>query len=226
MKVDVWSDVMCPWCAVGRANLVAALAAYEGEEAIEVNWRSFELRPDAPEVVQGDYVQMLADKYGRSKEEAQAMVDQMAARGKEVGVDFAFDAIQPGNTFDAHRLLHLASEHGLQDALKDRLFRAYFEEGQAVGTHAVLRKAALAVGLDAARVDEVLAGDDYARAVRSDESLAQQLGIGGVPFFVFDQRVAVNGAQPAEVLLQAFDHAFTTREAPGGDSCAIDGEGC
>lgn len=226
MQVDVWSDVMCPWCAVGRANLVKALDAYEGDESIEVNWRSFELRPDAPELVEGDYVQMLADKYGRSKDEAQAMVDQMAARGKEAGVDFAFDRLQPGNTFDAHRLLHLAREHGLQDALKGRLFGAYFEEGQAVGKTDVLVAAATAVGLDEARVREVLAGDEFAGAVRGDESLASQLGISGVPFFVFDQRVAVNGAQPAEVLLQAFDHAFTSREPAEGESCAVDGEGC
>jgi predicted DsbA family dithiol-disulfide isomerase len=102
MVVDVWSDVMCPWCAVGRAQLREAIEAYTGDESIEVRWRSFELRPDAPERVEGDYVQLLADKYGRTRAEAQEMVDQMTARGRECGVTFNFDTIQPGNTFDAH----------------------------------------------------------------------------------------------------------------------------
>jgi predicted DsbA family dithiol-disulfide isomerase len=223
MQVDVWSDVMCPWCAVGRANLMAALERYDGEEPITVNWRSFELRPDAPRVVEGDYVQQLADKYGRSRDEAQAMVDQMADRGKEVGIDFDFANIRPGNTFDAHRLLHLAREHDLQDALKDRLFRAYFEEGQAVGTHDVLVACAVEVGIPEERVRAVLDGEEYGGAVRGDEGLASQLGIRGVPFFVFDQRVAVNGAQPVEHLLAAFDHTLTTREPADSETCSVDG---
>jgi predicted DsbA family dithiol-disulfide isomerase len=229
MQVDVWSDVMCPWCAVGRAQLLEAKARFEAEndEPVTFRWRAFELDPNAPVEREGDYVAMLARKYGRSRDEMQQMVHQMTARGAQVGVRFDFDSIRPGNTFDAHRLLHLAEAHGMQDALKARLFEAYFAEGAAVGRPEVLQQLAEDAGLPSAEVADVLATDRFADAVRGEEQLARQLGVNGVPFFVFDQRVAVSGAQPTEVLLQALAHALDTREptpsAEDGEVCGPDG---
>ncbi len=203
----------------------------EHGESIELRWRAFELNPESPEVVEGDYVAMLGRKYGRSRDQAQQMVDQMTARGAQVGVTFDFASIRPGNTFDAHRLLHLAQSHGLQDALKARLFDAYFSEGEAVGRSEVLQRLAVEVGLPEAEVVDVLSGARYADEVRAEEHLARELGVSGVPFFVIDQRVAVSGAQPASVLVQAFEHAIDTRESTedasenvgSGDACGPDG---
>ena len=228
MRVDVWSDVMCPWCAVGRANLLEAKAAFEAEhgEPVELRWRAFELNPDAPEVVEGDYIAMLGRKYGRTREQAQQMVDQMTDRGAEAGVRFRFDRIRPGNTFNAHRLLHLAGEHGLQDALKSRLFDAYFTEGEAVGQAEVLHRLAVEVGLPAAEVTDVLESTRFADEVRAEEHLARELGVNGVPFFVIDQRVAVSGAQPSALLVKALAHAVDTRDAAETPTAVASGEAC
>lgn len=228
MEIDVWSDVMCPWCAVGRANLEAALDGWAGEP-VNVRWRAFELQPDAPRVVEGDYAERLGRKYGRTRDQALQMLREMEARGRSVGIPMDFSRAIAGNTFDAHRLLHLAHEHGLQDALKGRLFRAYLCEGEAVGTHEVLQRLAVEVGLPADAVADVLASDRYGREVRGEQALARQLGVSGVPFFVIDQRLAVSGAQPPEVLRQALEHAVGTRaehaeataEACGPDGCEV-----
>lgn len=226
MKVDVWSDVMCPWCSVGRAHLLKALDSFDGED-VEIRWRSFQLDPSAPELVEGDYVQKLADKYGRTRAQAQEMMDQMSARGAESGVSFDFSKIRPGNTFNAHRLLHFAAEHGLQDALKARLFSGYFEQGVAVGTAEALVGLAVDVGLDEAQVREVLESDAYAQDVRTDLQLARQIGVTGVPFFVFEESVAVSGAHPPENLLQAMKQAVARRpvtvEQADGVTCDADG---
>ncbi|MEZ4322605.1 MAG: DsbA family oxidoreductase [Myxococcota bacterium] len=228
MKVDVWSDVVCPWCAIGRSRLQTAIAAFGAAhgEPVEVRWRSFELDPGAARIVEGDHVAHLARKYGRTRAQAQEMVDQMAARGAAEGVMFDFGRLKQGNTFDAHRLLHLAQEHGMQDALKARMFRAYFQEGEAIGDRSVLARLAADVGLEAADVARVLEGDAYAGAVRGDETLARQLGISGVPFFVIDERLAVSGAQPAELLTQALAHALETRSSEDVPESAGDGEVC
>ncbi|MBW3621053.1 MAG: DsbA family oxidoreductase [Actinobacteria bacterium] len=207
MQVEIWSDVMCPWCAVGKARFEQALAAFPHADEVEVRWRSFELDPDAPEEKDGEYVSLLASKYGTSPDEAQGMVDTMTATAAAEGLDFRFDRVRPGNTFDAHRLLHLAADRGLQHELKDRFLTAYLTEGEAVGRPDVLQRLASEVGLDEVEVKEVLAGDAYADAVRADERQAMTYGIRGVPFFVLDGRLGVSGAQPAEVLLGALTQA-------------------
>lgn len=226
MKVDVWSDVMCPWCWVGRAHLLKALESF-GDESVEIRWRSFQLDPSAPELVEGDYVQKLADKYGRTRSQAQEMMDQMSARGAESGVSFDFSKIRPGNTFKAHRLLHFAAERGLQDVLKARLFSGYFQEGVAVGTTEALVGLAVDVGLDDVEVRAVLDSDAYADDVGRDLSLARQIGVTGVPYFVFEESVAVSGAHPPESLLQAMHQAVQRRPTPvvvvDGDACDADG---
>ncbi|MCA9621518.1 MAG: DsbA family oxidoreductase [Myxococcales bacterium] len=231
MRVDVWSDIACPWCYVGKRRLEAALkeAASKGGGGgeVEVVWRAFELDPRAPRVYPGDesYSQRLARKYGTTEEEGAAMCERMTGVAAEEGLRFRFDRIQPGNTFDAHRLLHLARERGKQDALKERLLAAYFEEGEAISDHAVLERLAESVGLDAEEVRETLASDRFATAVRGDEGLAGELGIRGVPFFVVNGRYAVSGAQPAELLARVLTEAVGTepQSLPEGEACGPDG---
>lgn len=227
MQIEIWSDVMCPWCAVGKARFETALADFPQREAVEIRWRSFELDPHAPPVKEGDLVEGLARKYGRSRAGAQAMIDQMTQTGAAEGLDFRFDRARPGNTFDAHRLLHLAADRGLQDALKARLFAAYLTEGEAVGLPEVLQRLAVEAGLDAAEVAEVLAGDAYAEAVRADERQAASYGIRGVPFFVIDRQYGLSGAQPPEVIANVLRTAWAARPAEAVDAAdGCDEEGC
>ncbi len=202
--VEIWSDVVCPWCAIGKARFEQALAAHDGP-APEVRYRSYELDRHAPAEVEGDHVEGLARKYRVPREQAQAMVDRVVAQGVEVGIDFRYDLVRPGNTFDAHRVLHLAHERGLQQEVKDAFLRGYHTEGEAIGRHDEVVRLAAGAGLDGEEVAAVLAGDAHADAVRADEEAALDLGIGGVPFFVFDRRFGVSGAQPAEVFTQALD---------------------
>ncbi|MFP5308162.1 MAG: DsbA family oxidoreductase [Actinomycetes bacterium] len=210
MLVEVWSDVVCPWCAIGRAHLTEALDRFEHADEVEVVWRSFELDPHAPTEREGEYAALLAAKYGISPAEAQGMIDRMTQVAAGDGLDFRFDRVRPGNTFDAHRLLHLALERGVQDELKVRLFEAYLTEGEPIGDRDTLARLAGDVGLDADEVAAVLDGERYADAVRADEAQAREYGISGVPFFVLDGRFGVSGAQPADVLLQGLRQAHAT----------------
>jgi predicted DsbA family dithiol-disulfide isomerase len=207
MLVEVWSDVVCPWCYIGKRHLEQALDGYEHRDDVVVRWRSFELDPSAPATREGDYVGRLAAKYGVAREQAQEMVDGMTARGAGVGLDLRFDRSRPGNTFDAHRLLHLAAERGVQDALEERLFAATFTDGEPIAEHDALVRLATEVGLDADEARVVLESDAYADAVRADERQASAYGIRGVPFFVVDGTYAASGAQPPEVLLEMLDQA-------------------
>lgn len=235
MTVEIWSDVVCPWCYVGKRKFEAALERFEHSDDVDLVWRSFELDPDAgPSPAEaGSYAARIAAKYGQGLEAAQGMIDTMTANAAAEGLDFRFDLARPGNTFDAHRLLHLAREHGLQDTLKERLDRATFTEGSPSSDHTALHGLAVEVGLPGDEVDAVLASDRYADAVRADEAQARAYGISGVPFFVIDQKYGISGAQPADVVLGALEQAWGERsplnmvaaagDAPGceGDSCAI-----
>jgi len=208
MEIEIWSDVVCPWCWIGRRHLELALEQFAHRGEVTLHWRSFELDPGAPASRDGAYADRLAAKYGTSVAQAQQMIDRMAAAGAAVGLDYRFDLARPGNTFDAHRLLHLAGVRGLQDQLKDRLFRATFTEGEPISDPATLTRLAVEVGLDERQVADVLASDSYAAEVRADEKRAGELGATGVPFFVIDARYGVPGAQPPESLLQVIDKAW------------------
>ncbi len=235
LKVEVWSDVVCPWCYIGKRRLEAALARFAHHDEVELIWRSFELDVSAPPSAaeQGTYAQRLATKYHCSVLEAQAMMDDMTATAAKEGLDFRFDLARPGNTLDAHRLLHLALEHGQQDELKERLDRATFTEGSPVSDHCALRALCAQVGLPEDDVNAVLTSNRYCDAVRADETQAQAYGISAVPFFVIDGRYGISGAQPADAILQTLDTAWSERsplplvtqdgEAPSceGDSCAV-----
>ena len=207
MRVEIWSDVVCPWCYVGKRNFEAALADFEHRDDVEVTWRSFELDPSAPAEREGDYATHLAGKYGMSRDQARNMMDSMTGKGASVGLVLDFERARPGNTFDAHRLLHLASEKGLQEALKERLLRANFSEGAPVGNRETLVRLAAEVGLPADEAAAVLDSDAYAADVRADEELAMDLGISAVPFFVIDRKFGIPGAQPPDVILQALRRA-------------------
>ncbi len=231
MKVEIWSDVVCPWCYIGKRRLEAALARFAHRDQVEVVWRAFELDPSAPAVRGGEYVERLAAKYGMRVPEAQAMIDRMVAAGAADGVEMRFDRARPGNTFAAHRLLHLALDRGVQDALQERLLAATFTEGAVIGDAEVLAGLAVEAGLDADEVRTVLDGDAYADDVRADERRAAALGITAVPFFVIDEAYGVSGAQPAEVLLsvleQVWDEAHPlTMVGSAGDGAGCAGDSC
>jgi predicted DsbA family dithiol-disulfide isomerase len=232
LRIDVWSDIVCPWCYVGKRRLEAALAQFPQRDAVEVVWRAFELDASAPAVRDEGvpYAERLARKYGTTVDQAQKMIERMIEVAAADGLDFRFDRIRPGRTFDAHRLLHLAAERGLQDALKEHLLRAYMTEGAAIGDVETLVKLASEAGLDAGEAARVLATDAYSAEVRSEEDDARALDITGVPFFVIGGRYGVSGAQPAEVLLRAVTAAWNELPEPadaltedatcGPDGCA------
>ncbi len=233
MRVEIWSDVVCPWCYIGKRRFEQALAGFSNRDEVEVVWRSFELDPSAPPERTGDYAGHLAGKYGVPLAQAQQMLDTMTATAAQEGLDFSFATARPGSTFDAHRLLHLAADRGVQGAVKERLMRATFTEGEPIGDHDALVRLGAEAGLDADEAREVLASDRYAAEVRGDEQQARAYGITGVPFFVVDGRYGVSGAQPAEALGQVLAQAWAERSplqvvaagSPGpgcdGDSCAV-----
>lgn len=209
LPVHVWSDVVCPWCWIGKRRLENALSRFDRADAVELTFHSFELDPSSPRAPDPStsYVERLAKKYGRSIEQAQAMVDEITRVAAEDGLVMDFGKAQRTNTFDAHRVLHLAKERGVQPAVKERLMRAYFAEGAAMSDHETLVRLGGEAGLDPEDVRAMLAGDAYARAVRMDEADARELGISGVPFFVIG-RYGVSGAQPAELLLRVLADAI------------------
>ncbi len=208
MRVDVWSDVVCPWCFVGLANLDVALEGLPQADQVEVVLHSYQLDPKAETRTPEEHIAGIARKYGTSVGQVRARQAHIVSLGAERGIDFRFDRSWGGNTFDAHRLLHLALERGVQRQLKTRLGRAVFTDGDPIGDHDTLRKAAADVGLDPQEVDDVLAGDAYARDVLTDIATAHQMDVTGVPFFVVDGRLALSGAQPPELLAKVLQRAW------------------
>ena len=209
LRVDVWSDVVCPWCAIGKANLEQALAGVPGGDEAEVVWHSYELDPGAPAEPARDLVGSLAAKYGVPEGQARQMIERVRQAGAAAGLDLRQDIARPGNTFDAHRLLHLARARGRQAEVADRFLRAYHSEGVAISDRAELERLAVDAGLDRDEVVEVLTSDAYGVAVRDDEADARRIGVTGVPFFVFDGRYALSGAQPPEVMREVIERTRT-----------------
>lgn len=205
MQIDIWSDIACPWCYVGKRRFESALSRFEGRESVEVVWHSFELDPGAAPSRLESQTALLAAKYGLSADKAAAMNARMASEGAKEGLALDFDRVRVTNTFDAHRLVHLGRAHGKQDVMKERLFRAYLTEGALLSDHVVLAALGADAGLDVAEVEAMLVSDRFAAQVRDDEQLAHTLGISGVPFFVIDQQYGVSGAQPADVLLEVMN---------------------
>jgi predicted DsbA family dithiol-disulfide isomerase len=236
MRIEIWSDVVCPWCYIGKRRLERALAGFPHADQVEVVYRSFELDPSAPRHEHGGERELttpvLARKYGQSPAQMRSMQEQLIATAAEEGLAFRLLENVHTNTVDAHRLLHLALETGgpaLQRELKETMLAAYFSRAEDVGDPAVLRALAVAAGLDAGRVDEVLGSDEFADAVEADIAQARAYGAGGVPFHVVDGRYGVSGAQPTEVFAQVLERAWADShpvlETVGGaaDACGPDG---
>jgi predicted DsbA family dithiol-disulfide isomerase len=232
VRIDIWSDVVCPWCYVGKRNLERALADFEHRDEVDVHWHAYELDPNAPPEREGPYAERLARKYRATPEQVEAMINRMVQAGAEAGVELRFDRSRAGNTFDAHRLLRFAAEFGpkVQGALKERLLQATFTEGEPIGDRETLVRLAADAGLDKNDARAVLDSDQYAADVRADEQLAHELDVTGVPFFVFDRTYALPGAQPPDVFAKVLDRAWSQREAAAGvaagevcddDNCAI-----
>lgn len=225
LTIDIWSDVVCPWCYVGKRRLEKALATLN--QKAHIRWHSFELDPSAPRDYEGkgSYASRLAKKYGRSIGQAEQMLQQMTATAAADGLSFDFSIAKPGNTFDAHRLLHLAGKLHKQDALEERLFRATFTDGLPIADPATLVRLAGEVGIDEDRASTVVFSHEFAEEVRADEADAQQLGISGVPFFVFGEKYAVSGAQPPEVLVKVLEKTLEEQKPEliaAGDACTDD----
>lgn len=206
MRVDIWSDVVCPFCYIGKKRLehVAAEAGIE----LEVHWHSFELDPDAPSEHSSSNTERLAQKYGKTIEEMQAMQRNIAEIAKTEGIQFNWEKANSGNSFNAHQIIHLAQSKGLGSQAKEAFFHAYMTEGLCIGEREIVEDIASRIGLDNGEVEDVLNNNSFAEYVRHDEQIAhEQLQVTGVPFFVFDQRIALAGAQPREVFLQVLQKA-------------------
>ncbi|HET7691357.1 MAG TPA: DsbA family oxidoreductase [Nocardioidaceae bacterium] len=227
MRIEIWSDVVCPWCYIGKRRLERALESFPHRNQVEVVYRSFELDPTAPEVGHESVAQMLGRKYGGGEANGRQMMARVEAVAADEGLIFDYAHATHSKTIDAHRLLHLALEVGRQAELKEAFLAAFFSRGESMGDHDVLRKVAVDVGLDPARVDQVLGTREYGDAVLADIAQARAYGITGVPFFVVDGKYGVSGAQPAEVFSQVLDRAWAESQPlqvmGDGDACGPDG---
>lgn len=227
MKIDVWSDIACPWCAVGKRRFERGLSQFSHREEVEVVWHSFLLDPHAPADHGVPQDELLARKYGVTLEEARAMDARMTAEAAKEGLSFRFDLVRVGSTFDAHRLHHLAQAWDLGEPMMERLMKAYLEEGALMSDETTLVRLGKEVGLGECDVRRTLSSDDYADAVREDLAEAQRLGISGVPFFVLDGAYGVSGAQSAEtftrVLNEVWAKSHPLRMVETGDACGPEG---
>jgi predicted DsbA family dithiol-disulfide isomerase len=208
MQVEIWSDVVCPWCYLGKRRFERALESFGHRDEVTVVYRSFELDPSAAPGVTTPTIDMLAGKYGMSTAQAGDAHRQMEQRAAQDGLEFKMDGLRSGNTRDAHRLLHLAKAHGLQAELTERLHRAYFTEQAPVFDRSCLAGLAAEVGLDRDDALRVLGSDDYSDAVDADEAMAHSLGVNGVPFFAIDRRYGISGAQPTEVIAATLERSW------------------
>jgi predicted DsbA family dithiol-disulfide isomerase len=213
MQVEIWSDIVCPWCYLGKRRFERALDTFSHSGDVEVVYRSFELDPSAPRDTTDPMVDVLASKYGMTPEQAQAAQRQMEERARQDGLTFRMDGLRRGSTRDAHRLVHLARSSGRQQELMEALHRAYFTEQDSIFDHDALTRLAVEAGLDPAEVADVLKSDRYDDDVTADEMTAQALGATGVPFFVIDRKFGISGAQPAEAISAALDQAWASAQS-------------
>ncbi len=228
MKVEIWSDVVCPFCYIGKRKFENALKDFDHPENVEIEWKSFQLDPEAKPVAGQSLHQYLANRKGVSPEKGKEMNDYMSGVAKEVGLQYNMDTAIVSNTLDAHRLLHLAQKHGLQNETKEALFKAYYTDSKNIGDTETLAAIGESVGLDANEIRTMLQGNEYTKEVQQDQYKAQQLGIQGVPFFVFNNKYAVSGAQPTEVFADVLEKVWDEEKpAPEmvaeGASCTPDG---
>lgn len=229
MIIDVWSDLVCPFCHVGRRHLELALEKFEHADEVEVTWHSFELDPMAPAVLDEPQVEAIARKYGVPLADMQARNRLMAEQAAQVGLDFQWEKLQGGSSHDAHRVLHYARSVDLETPVTDRIMRGWYTEGKAIGDRATLIDLAVEGGLDRDGVTEMLESDDFGIDVRTDEATAKQIGIASVPAFVIDRKFLISGAQPVETFMAGLQQAWDDRgNAPQEreQGCACGAGGC
>lgn len=224
MKIEIWSDVSCPFCYIGKRTLENAVSKLGLE--VDMEFKSFELDPFVPKNFEGNVYKYLAKKYGRSHDEVMQMTTPVLQRGKELGLVFNFDIAKHTNTFDAHRLIHLAKQKGLQLQAKDALLSAYFEKGLHVGDTNTLIGIGMEIGLPEERIRQVLTSDEFSSEVRQDIQQARDMRVNGVPFFLVNGQYAIRGAQPEEVFIDTLRQIYQQTPAPSGNSdslsCEID----
>jgi len=208
VRIDIWSDIVCPWCYIGKRRFERALEAFEHRGDVEIVHRSFQLDPTMPRGSVRDHRDVLMSKYGLSESQAGAAQARMERTAAEEGLEFHLVGGVTGNTLDAHRLLHMAKDHGIQDAVIERLYRAHFTEQRSIVDETSLVELAAEAGLDADGARDVLRGDRYADAVAADLRDARGLAVTGVPYYLLDHRYAVSGARPAEVFTEALARAW------------------
>ncbi|NKX54357.1 DsbA family oxidoreductase [Arthrobacter mobilis] len=229
MKVEIWSDVACPWCFIGKRRFEAALADFEHKDGVEVHWRSYQLDPTLPAHFDGTETQYLSQMKGMPEPQVRQMFEHVKAQAAGEGLAFDFDKIVVANSFTAHRFLHLAKEHGLGAEAKEALLSGHFEKGEDIGDIEYLVCTGAALGLDEREVRDALEGNRFAEEVRADIAEARALGITGVPFFVLDRKYGISGAQPAEVFSQALKQAWAERSpltVLAGPAGSADGPAC
>jgi predicted DsbA family dithiol-disulfide isomerase len=220
IKVDIWSDVACPWCYIGKRKFEAGAGLFSGAgdaRAVEVEFHSFELSPDTPLDFEGNEADYLAQHKGISAQQAEQMLERVGGIAKQVGLNYDFDSLQHTNTVKAHELIHYAKAHGKQSEMKERLLKAYFTEGGHVGRIDDLADYAAEIGLDRADARAALEHGDYLAAVREDQATAQEFGINGVPFYVIDGKYGVSGAQEATTFAQVLEQVWAERETDADD---------
>ena len=213
MKVEVWSDVVCPWCYIGKRRFERALAAFDGRDGVEVRWRSFQLNPDQPRGARTTHDEHLAAKLYTSVEQVRQLNERVVGLAAAEGLRYDFDRYQVINTFDAHRVAHLGKAHGLDDAVQERFLSAQLEQGEVLDDPDTLVRLGSEVGIPADEIREVLATGRYADDVRADFEEGYALGCTGVPFFVIDRRYGIPGAQPSELFLEALTQAHAEAAA-------------
>lgn len=205
MKIEIWSDFVCPFCYLGKRRLEMALDQFPHQEHVKIEFKSYELDPHAEKDYNMNYFSLLANKYEMTIEKARMMTEEVQKQAQDIGLAFNFELMQPTNTFDAHRLVKYAMKQGKDNDMVERILKAYFIQSENIGNHVTLENLAYDIGLDRDEVESVLVTNAYARAVRDDEDEARQLGVQGVPFFVFNEMYAVSGAQPPEVFLEVLE---------------------
>lgn len=232
LKIQIWSDVMCPFCYIGKRKIEEALNQFENKDSVAIEWKSFQLDPSFVATPNESIIDHLAEKYRKDNDWAQTMVDNMTENAKKSGLDFHFEKAILANSLNAHRLLHLAKKHNLSNELEELLFKAYLTDGKNVNDLGTLESLGLEVGLDKTAIEKVLHTDTYANEVRQDQEEAQAIGVTGVPFFVFDNKYAISGAQPTDVFLKTleksweegnFETKLKLQNTTGESSCGIDG---
>lgn len=213
MKIEIWSDIFCPFCYIGKRRFEAAIEQFNNKEDIEVIYRSFELNPSAPKHYDKNIHELIASKYGISYEEAKLNNDNIVKQAKELGLEYNFDTLVPTNSFDAHRMIHFAKGYGKMQEMTEALFKSYFTDSKNVSDFNTLADIANGIGLDRDEALKALNSNEYKDLVRKDEDLAGFYGISAVPFFIFNEKFTVSGAQPTELFLRALNKVIEDEKA-------------